>query len=118
MNAHASHTDHKRESLTVSARFKPFETLILVLCLVAIVYVYLMMIAEPVPENLETTTVRIEESQTLWDLAIKHPICGLDTIQTVEYIKQMNGMHTSALQAGEVLLVPTQSGDIAVLAAR
>ena len=57
-------------------------------------------------------------SQTLWSLAGEHPIDGMSTAQTVEYIQRINERSDSTLRVGEVVLVPQVQDDSTAMASR
>lgn len=56
--------------------------------------------------SVESVTVRVSPSDTLWGIAKDHPVSGLSTAQTVALIRDLNEMSTSAIIAGETLRVP------------
>ncbi|WP_102337458.1 LysM peptidoglycan-binding domain-containing protein [Collinsella provencensis] len=53
--------------------------------------------------------VKIQPGESLWNLAETHPINGLNTSETVEVIKNWNGLSSSMLHPGESLVVPAIS---------
>ena len=53
--------------------------------------------------------VSVTPGDSLWSLASDHPVEGLDTAQTVEVIRDWNGLAGSALSVGSVLTVPAAS---------
>ena len=67
--------------------------------------------------SLETRTIRVRTSQTLWDIAQTHPVPGNSTAQTVEAIRALNNMSTSTLHVEQLLEVPFCE-DALALAAR
>jgi len=64
--------------------------------------------------SLETRTVRVRTSQTLWDIAQTHPVPGNTTAQTVEVIRSLNNMSTSTLHVEQLLEVPVCEDAFAV----
>lgn len=64
--------------------------------------------------SLETRTVRVRMSETLWDIAQTHPVPGNSTAQTVEVIRALNDMSTSTLHAEQLLEVPVCEDTLAV----
>jgi hypothetical protein len=62
----------------------------------------------PTPE-LNLQPVRVTHGQSLWSLAQQHPVAGCTTAQTVDLIAQKNGLQSSTVAAGAVLLVPTSA---------
>lgn len=57
------------------------------------------------PSRFATTTTTVEQGQTLWALAVAHPVSGLTTEQTADLIGRINGIEGS-LSAGSVVKVP------------
>lgn len=57
------------------------------------------------PEPLRVT-VRLGD--TLWDLAERHAAPGTDLREAVFAIKRANGLRTSILQPGQVLVIPVR----------
>jgi nucleoid-associated protein YgaU len=55
---------------------------------------------------LETRTVRVAASDTLWAIARANPVDGQPTARTVETIRRMNSLAGSLLTPGSVLRVP------------
>jgi Tfp pilus assembly protein FimV len=55
------------------------------------------------PES--TTTIQVGPGETLWDIAQDVAVSG-HTADMVEHIKDLNGLHGGALQAGQQLRVP------------
>lgn len=82
------------------------EGAIVILCTFAVVLTFSRAIAEPAHGDVSSVPVRVEASQTLWSLAGEHPIEGMTTAQTVEYIQLINELESSNLRVGEVVLVP------------
>lgn len=60
----------------------------------------------PAPEADLTRPVRVRTGQTLWELAVRHPLPGASTAETVEEIRRVNELEDSRLVAGSVVLVP------------
>ncbi len=56
-----------------------------------------------------TDTFRVEVGDTLWDIARRHPIPGLSTAKTVAFIRGANGLDSSDLAPGAVLIVPASA---------
>jgi len=65
---------------------------------------------------LSTTTVRVEQNQTLWDIARHHRLDGATTAQTVQQIRVINGLDTSAVAVGQILEVPADHASVAFAA--
>ena len=51
-------------------------------------------------------TVSVSPGDTLWGIAIKHPVDSLTTKETVAYIKEINNLSGTGLAAGIELRVP------------
>lgn len=60
----------------------------------------------PVPEAALTRPVRVQAGQTLWELAVRHPLPGATTAETVDAIRKVNDLEGSRLVSGGVVLVP------------
>jgi hypothetical protein len=56
-----------------------------------------------------TQTVAVRTSQSLWQIARAFPQEGKSTAQTVEIIRQLNGLERSSLTPGQLLQVPAQT---------
>lgn len=64
------------------------------------------------------TAVRVQKAQTLWELASDHPVPGQETLQTIETIRELNGLGDRTLLEGTVVLVPAPEPSRSQLAAR
>ena len=60
----------------------------------------------PAPEADLTRPVRVQAGQTLWELAVRHPLQGATTAETVDAIRKVNNLEGSSLVAGGIVLVP------------
>lgn len=56
--------------------------------------------------DVRLTTVRVNASDTLWEIATRHPLPGQGTDATVRAIREMNGLRSSVVAEGQVLRVP------------
>ncbi|MDH4139885.1 MAG: LysM peptidoglycan-binding domain-containing protein [Coriobacteriia bacterium] len=91
-----------------AARLTPAEALLLVLVILAIVLAAVLALRDPVrPQATHNVTIRVESSDTLWQIADRHTAPGCDIPATVELIKRVNGLSSSALAAGQTLVVPS-----------
>jgi|GEM_PF-1843468 len=63
-----------------------------------------------------TVAVRVGDGQTLWEIASRYRTAGMSTAATVEHIRRVNGLETSAVTAGQVLEIPAPSKHLAVAA--
>ena len=70
------------------------------------------------PEPSGWTNVAVDSSGTLWEIASLHGVPGLSTSETVELIRDENGLASSTLYAGQTLRVPAVSVATAVIAQR
>jgi len=59
------------------------------------------------------TSVRVATNQTLWSIASSHRGAGMSTAETVDWIRRVNGLHTSVLREGSVLRVPAPPSETA-----
>lgn len=56
----------------------------------------------------ELAQVIVMSGDTLWEIAVEHKPANQDTRIYVEKLKQINGLGTSRIQAGDVLLLPAR----------
>ncbi len=56
-----------------------------------------------------TKTVRVVPGDTLWDVARRHPIQGLETASTVDVIARINDIPGHQLVEGQSIRVPVQA---------
>ncbi len=96
----------------------PVEALILAVCVIAVTAAFARGTTVLPAHELPTTNIKVHVTQTLWDIASAHPIDGLTTPQTVDRIKQINGLTSSQLHIGQELAVPCDAGSSAAVAAR
>ena len=54
----------------------------------------------------DTTSIRVEQGDTLWSLAERHQVDGMTTAQTVELLAQLNQIDDATIRVGDVLDVP------------
>jgi LysM repeat protein len=86
---------------------------VLVLVLLALVFGVLAGAQRP-PIVASSERVKVERGESLWSIARTHPVPGQTTAQTADAIAQLSGLRDSAVQAGEVLLVPAVNDGVAV----
>jgi len=84
----------------------------------ALVATLVWLAAEPTPAEVPTRSLRVEAGDSLWSIAAAHRVEGLTTEQTVELIRNTNGMTGSMLQTGQLLRVPDPSSGAAAVALR
>ena len=65
----------------------------------------------PAPAPPEVATVKVESGQTLWAIARCYAPQGASTAETVEILRELNGLGDLELAAGTVLLVPRPAPD-------
>lgn len=58
------------------------------------------------PAATGATTIMVSPSDTLWRIARDHPVTGLTTAETVQALKDLNGLSGSQIVAGSTLRVP------------
>ena len=87
----------------------PAEWLALALVAVAILATALGFAVENMPDEVRTRTVRVEQGDSLWTLAIANPVKGLNTAETAELIRQANEMQDSIVHTGQLIRVPDTS---------
>lgn len=51
-------------------------------------------------------SVKIQKGDTLWDIAVQYKAASQRTEQMVDAIRQVNGMETANIRAGESIIVP------------
>ncbi len=109
-----SNTQNRTDRLANSHRLTPIEITILA----AVLLVAASLVVNAIPEvnaaDMQSRSIRVERSDTLWTLAQAHPMEGRSTLQTVEMIRELNKMESSELRAGELILVPDVSSEMAL----
>jgi hypothetical protein len=81
----------------------------LALVVVAILATAVGFAVENMPDEVRTRTVRVEQGDSLWALAIANPVKGLNTAETAELIRQANEMQDSVVHTGQLIRVPDTS---------
>lgn len=56
--------------------------------------------------GLSYSEIRVEDGQSLWEIAATHRVPGATTAQIVELIAEKNGMDGFVVASGSTLLVP------------
>jgi hypothetical protein len=56
--------------------------------------------------------LRVREGDSLWSLAASHPVEGLTTAQVADLVTKTNGLDSSSIVRGQVILVPSASPDV------
>lgn len=56
--------------------------------------------------SIQTEYISISEGESLWHIASARPVQGISTQDEVRWIMEQNGLMSSALMPGQVLLVP------------
>lgn len=56
--------------------------------------------------HVSSSAITVRSGDTIWSLAKQHPVEGLSTAQTVEVIRDLNGLDSSTIAAGSSLMVP------------
>lgn len=68
--------------------------------------------------HVSTESIRVQPADTLWGIALEHPVDGLSTAETVQLIRSLNGFETSSLRVGDVVAVPRAQGLSTAVATR
>lgn len=58
--------------------------------------------------EVELAQVIVMSGDTLWEIAVAHKPANQDTRIYVEKLKRINGLKTSSIQSGDVLLLPAR----------
>ncbi len=109
----ASHRDH-RKHIGLSA----IEILLLVLLATALSFAVHRAVSPRAHAYSTTSTIRVQHSQTLWQIASENRAPGATTAETVELIKDLNDMTDSSLRVGQTVAVPAPAGATAAVASR
>jgi cell division protein YceG involved in septum cleavage len=59
-------------------------------------------------ENAETVEIRVEQGQSLWEIADKYEFEGVGIRDRMFVIQQINNLNSDQVKAGQVLNVPVQ----------
>ena len=70
------------------------------------------------PEPASWTSVAVDSSGTLWEIARQHAVPGLSTSETVDLIKSENQLASSTLYSGQTLRVPAAAAPSSTVATR
>lgn len=109
--AHVHHGPRGRFSLEAGARLA-VSALVVVAAIVIVLAIFEQ--AEP-PAPEAWSAVSVGQAGTLWQIAAEHRIEGLSTDETVDVIREKNGLESSLLYAGQTLVVPdTSSGSLSL----
>lgn len=90
--------------MSKSTQVLPSRLLIVVLALAAVFLLFSTRVQADEP--LIVTEVRVMPGDTLWDIAADLTSSEDDVRSTMVELKRLNDLETSALRAGQVLLVP------------
>lgn len=108
-----SHRDHREHNgLSV------IEILLLVLLATALSFAVYRAVSPRAHAYSTTTTIRVQPSQTLWQIASENRAPGATTAETVELIKDLNEMTDSSLRVGQTVAVPAATSAMTAVAAR
>lgn len=83
---------------------------VLLVIAAAIVVVLSLTVKATPPAPLTWSAVSVDHTGTLWEIAAEHPVEGLSTAETVDVIREENGLSSSTLHAGQTLVVPANAG--------
>ena len=92
------------------------ETLALVV-IAALLIIGAISSARPAPKQPELSSLKVQAGDTVWTLAVTHPVQGLTTAEVADLITRTNRRETALITPGESILVPVGAVD-ARLAAR
>ena len=59
--------------------------------------------------SIQTETIEVASGDSLWNIAAERPVEGLTTQETVDFIRDANGLEVSMLSSGMELDVPVAS---------
>lgn len=99
-------------------KISAIEVIVIALVILAIAWAAYRAVTPVQPATEGTTTVKVRQAQTLWEIASEHRIADATTAETVELIKAMNGMEDSSLLVGQNVQVPVTSDQSASVASR
>jgi hypothetical protein len=68
--------------------------------------------------SVSSERVRVERGQTLWQLAVEHPVAGLTTEQTAQLISSVNHIADGQVAAGKTIDIPAHIDGNLALASR
>jgi hypothetical protein len=101
--------ERRRASTRRSERPASVRPLLEILALVAIVALLIagvILTSGRVSAQVPTSRVFVDRGETLWAIAVQHPIAGQTTEQTAQSIADLNGVQSGRLVAGDVIDVP------------
>ncbi len=109
----------RRPRTRKTRRLTKVEALILAVVLLFVVAAAILPLrSASAPAWQSSITVKVAPSQTLWGIARSHPVDGQTTAETVEAIREVNGLVRSDLSEGQLLLVPGDAGSADAMASR
>lgn len=88
----------------------------------ALVMIVLLLLALPIlsrsttsPTSDTTTKVVVRPGDTLWSVALAHPLPGMTTAETADRIAALNGNDSSRIPVGSSIIVPVDEGSSALV---
>jgi hypothetical protein len=87
-----------------AARFR--RVAVVVTLLVAVAFVAPHAMATDAPSTVPADTWTVAEGETLWSIAVAVTAPGEDVRETLSVIKGLNALDSSAIRAGQQLLIP------------
>ncbi|MBN2405744.1 MAG: LysM peptidoglycan-binding domain-containing protein [Coriobacteriia bacterium] len=93
-----------------STHFTPVEIGILVLFAVTLLAAAVgpsLLHDRSIPQD--SITVKVGESDTLWEIAASNPVAGMSTAENVSLIRRMNGVTNGGVVTGQLLIIPSDS---------
>lgn len=93
---------------------RALEWAVLLAVMAGIVATLITLALEDVPGDAPVRPVKVEQGDTLWGLALAHPVQGLTTAETAELIRRANGMPSPVIHPGQVIMVPEATSAVHV----
>ena len=96
------HTPKRRTRIKSKFRF----TLFCIVCAAAAVYLFGMFGTATASKYRDTFTLTVSTGDTLWDIAVENNPLKKDVRDVVDDIVRLNNMTSSALSAGDEIIIP------------
>lgn len=116
MNRRGAARRQMRAGQALRARVVELSVFAVLLC--ALAFAGYRATAPAAAQYTQTESIKVSSHETLWQIAAEHRIGGLSTAETVELIKQINGMTDSGLHVGQVVEVPVAASAMSAMASR
>ena len=103
----STHRSRRVRTTNTGMRFSAIEIAVLALFVAALVAAAVLpSLTRQAAVPSETITIKVGESDTLWEIAAAHPIHGLTTVEAVGAIRDLNGMTGGGVTVGQLLVIP------------